>query len=99
MFTGVLVTVSNGQIFTGELEIMYRGQYDYWRGTVSWWKLFLKFFSGVRLFVADVSVVRRFVPGRFTACPETGLAPIFSPRRSTGYSGPGHLDGGVPGLQ
>ena len=31
----------------------------------------------VRLFAAEVSLARHFIPERFTACPGTDFAPIF----------------------
>ena len=39
---------------------------------------------GLPGFAAKVSLVRCFVPGRFTACPGTDFATIFSPGKSPG---------------
>ena len=47
-----------------------------------------------RLFAAEVSLVSRFVPGTFTACPGIDVAKFFQ-RESIRWNVPGHLDGGV----
>ena len=39
--------------------------------------------------------MKHLVPGRFTACPGTDIAPIFSPGKSPGQNVPEHLDAGV----
>ena len=39
--------------------------------------VFINFSPGVVNFKAGVSLVRRFIPGRFTACPGTDFASFF----------------------
>ena len=65
---------------------------------------FLKFLSVVRLFAADVSLVRHFTPKRFTACPSRPVAGggallQFFTEEITGAKCTGHLDRGVSILE
>ena len=84
MFTGVLATEKCGQIFTWELElrnenIMIIGGELFLRGND-----FSNFSSGIRLFAAEVSLVRLLLPRRFTAWLGTDFAQSFSPGKSRG---------------
>ena len=71
MFTGALMTEKHGQTFTGELKLCSEGGISFGR------ELFLHR-SNFQISLRRLPVV----PGRFTACPGTDFAVIFSPGKA-----------------